>query len=104
MLIFSWLFLGFPQIFNFPSGIEEAQAADLIGSWTAGLSHTAESGSNRALIFIAHAESSGTGLNLATVTYGGQAMTKIVEYERLMRQPSSSMKQALLLPQAVISL
>ena len=81
-LILSWLFLGFPQIFNLPLGIQEAAAqVTIIGSWVEGTSHTAESGSNRALIFTAHAESSTTGNNLATVTYGGQAMTKVVDWE-----------------------
>jgi hypothetical protein len=50
----------------------------LLGSWATGLSHTKESGGNRALIFIAHGEMDGT-MNLTGVTYGGQAMTKVVE-------------------------
>ncbi|MDD5063489.1 MAG: glycoside hydrolase family 88 protein [Phycisphaerae bacterium] len=50
----------------------------LLGSWVTGLSHTKESGSNRALIFIAHGERSGT-MNLTAVTYGGQSMTKVVD-------------------------
>jgi lysophospholipase L1-like esterase len=51
----------------------------LLGTWVTGTSHTKESGSNRALIFIAHAESTST-INLSSVTYGGQAMTKVVDY------------------------
>jgi rhamnogalacturonyl hydrolase YesR len=55
-----------------PSNIE------ILGSWVTGTSHTKESGYNRALIFIAHGEMDGT-MNLTGVTYGGQAMTKVVE-------------------------
>jgi len=54
-------------------------SVSLLGSWVTGTSHTKESGSNRALIFIAHAESTST-MNLSAVTYGGQAMTKVMEY------------------------
>ncbi|MBN1391354.1 MAG: hypothetical protein JW947_00970, partial [Sedimentisphaerales bacterium] len=50
----------------------------LLGSWVTGTSHTKESGGNRALIFIAHGERAGT-MNLSGVTYGGQAMTKVLE-------------------------
>ena len=35
----------------------DARSAEIIGSWTSGLSHTKEAGSNRALIFTAHTES-----------------------------------------------
>jgi len=52
---------------------------EIIGSWTSGTSHTKESGTNRALIFIAHGESSTADANLGSVTYGGQSMTKVVE-------------------------
>jgi len=52
---------------------------EIIGSWVSGTSHTAESGTNRALIFIAHAESSADTSDLGSVTYGGQSMTKVVE-------------------------
>jgi glucuronoarabinoxylan endo-1,4-beta-xylanase len=51
----------------------------LIGSWVSGTNHAKESGSNRALILIAHAEST-TTCDLNTVTYGGQSMTKVMEY------------------------
>jgi O-glycosyl hydrolase len=54
-------------------------SVSLLGSWATGTSHTTESGSNRALIFIAHAESTST-INLSSVSYGGQAMTKVVDY------------------------
>lgn len=51
---------------------------NLLGSWVTGTSHTKEAGSNRILVVIGHAEGN-TGSNpyLSTVTYGGQAMTKI---------------------------
>ena len=50
----------------------------ILGSWASGLSHTKEAGTNRALIFIAHAESS-NAISLSSVTYGGQTMTKVFE-------------------------
>ncbi|MHC4363640.1 MAG: fibronectin type III domain-containing protein, partial [Planctomycetota bacterium] len=50
----------------------------IIGSWIEGTSHTAEAGSARALIFTTHAEDDNTDMN-ASVTYGGQAMTKVIE-------------------------
>jgi len=55
-----------------------ASAVGILGSWTSGLSHTVESGSNRALVLIAHAERAGS-IALNSVTYGGQSMTKVVE-------------------------
>jgi hypothetical protein len=55
-----------------PAGVQ------ITGAWTAGTTHTREAGSNRALIFTAHAEHNGT-LSLNSVTYGGRAMTKIIE-------------------------
>jgi fibronectin type 3 domain-containing protein len=51
---------------------------EIIGSWVAGTSHTKESGTNRALIFIAHAERNGT-ISLSSVTYGGKTMTKVID-------------------------
>ena len=53
-------------------------AVSIIGSWVTGTTHAKESGTNRALVFIAHAERS-SGMTLNSVTYGGQAMTKVVE-------------------------
>jgi hypothetical protein len=50
----------------------------ILGNWETGTSHTKESGTNRALIFIAHAEHSST-VTLNSVTYGGQSMTKIID-------------------------
>ncbi|GAH50094.1 unnamed protein product, partial [marine sediment metagenome] len=55
---------------------------EIIGSWTTGLSHTAESGSNRVLIFTAHhQDNQSAGSYLNSVTYGGQSMTEIQESE-----------------------
>ncbi len=51
---------------------------EILGSWATGTEHAKESGYSRALVFIAHAEHSGT-VTLDSVTYGGQAMTKIIE-------------------------
>jgi len=57
---------------------DEAAEVEIAGSWTEGLSHTAESGSSRALLFFAHCEHS-SAVTLNSVTYGGQSMTKVVE-------------------------
>lgn len=51
----------------------------IIGNWTTGITHNAESGSNRALIFFAHAEHGSGTVTLNSVTYGGQPMTKIID-------------------------
>ncbi len=52
---------------------------NIIGSWVSGTSHAKEAnGINRALIFIAHGERAGD-MNLVSVTYGGQSMTKVIE-------------------------
>jgi subtilisin family serine protease len=53
-------------------------AVEIIGSWITGTTNVKVPGYNRALVFIAHAERSGT-TSLTSVTYGGQTMTKIVE-------------------------
>ena len=50
----------------------------LTGSWATGTTHAKESGTNRALIFIAHATLSNDA-NLVSVTYGSQQMTKVIE-------------------------
>jgi len=50
----------------------------IFGDWETGTYHLKESGTNRALIFIAHGEMDGT-MNLTAVTYGGQSMTKVVD-------------------------
>ncbi len=51
---------------------------NIIGSWVSGTTHAKENGTNRALIFIAHGELT-SAMNLGSVTYGGQAMTKVVD-------------------------
>ena len=50
-----------------------------VGSWLSGLNHAAEPGVKRVLVFTAHVEDNEGVPNLAGVTYGGQAMTKIIE-------------------------
>jgi hypothetical protein len=55
---------------------------NIAGTWAAGLSHAKEPGINRLLVFIAHGENI-YDMNLASVTYGGQEMTKIMEYNYL---------------------
>jgi len=52
---------------------------EILGSWATGTSHTKESGYSRALIFIAQEESVSGTPTLTSVTYGGQAMTKVIE-------------------------
>ncbi len=51
---------------------------EILGSWVSGTSHTKESGTNLALILIAHAEEAGA-VNLSSITYGGQPMTKVID-------------------------
>ena len=51
----------------------------ILGSWTTGTTHAKETGTNRALIFIAQEESTTGNPYVSSVTYGGQAMTKIIE-------------------------
>jgi type II secretory pathway pseudopilin PulG len=53
-------------------------AVAILGSWTSDLTHTAESGSNRALLFITHAEHNAS-VTLNSVTYGGQTMTQVID-------------------------
>ena len=50
-----------------------------VGSWLSGLNHAVEPGVKRVLVFTAHVEDNDGVPNLAGVTYGGQAMTKIIE-------------------------
>ncbi len=52
---------------------------ELAGSWLTGTTHAKENGINRALIFIAHEESTAGDPHLTSVTYGGQTMTKVIE-------------------------
>ena len=58
-----------PQIFT---------DVNLLGSWVSGLSHAKETGSGRALVFIAHVEHT-AATSLTAVTYGGQSMTKVID-------------------------
>jgi type II secretory pathway pseudopilin PulG len=50
------------------------------GSWVTGLTHDKETGTNRALVFVAHAKP-GNNPTLTAVSYGGQSMTKVIEQE-----------------------
>jgi len=51
----------------------------IIGSWVKGTTHAKETGTNRGLIFIAHAkQTSSPDPNLTAVKYGGQSMTRII--------------------------
>ncbi|MHC4152723.1 MAG: CotH kinase family protein, partial [Planctomycetota bacterium] len=50
-------------------------------NWIAGTTHTVEDGNDRGLIFTAHADDDDGSLDLASVTYGGQSMTKVIEQE-----------------------
>jgi len=54
---------------------------EIIGSWGTGTSHTKESGTNRALIFVAHVEDDDGAINPTSATYGGQSMTKVIDEE-----------------------
>lgn len=61
----------------------EASAAvyevGLAGSWQTGVAHTATAGGNRILVFTAsNEESAASTPTLSSVTYGGQALTKVV--------------------------
>jgi hypothetical protein len=55
----------------------------ILGDWedeSFDLSRPQVAGSNRALIFTAHTEdTTGTDMNLTSVTYGGQSMTKVID-------------------------
>ncbi|MHC4739981.1 MAG: hypothetical protein ACYS9Y_13825, partial [Planctomycetota bacterium] len=67
------------NVWNFTTAAAAQGDVEIIGSWTSGTTHTEEAGTDRALIFIAHAESSADTSDLGSVTYGGQSMTKVVE-------------------------
>jgi len=52
----------------------------IIGSWVTGTTHAKETGTNRALVFVAHAKGPTTTTpSLTAVTYGGQTMTKVID-------------------------
>ncbi|MHC4396765.1 MAG: fibronectin type III domain-containing protein [Planctomycetota bacterium] len=67
------------NVWSFTTAAAAAGDVEIIGSWTSGTTHAEEAGTDRALIFIAHAESSADTSDLGSVTYGGQSMTKVVE-------------------------
>jgi endoglucanase len=50
----------------------------VLGSWASGTTHAKETGSGRALVFVAHAEHT-AATSLTAVTYGGQPMTKVID-------------------------
>jgi hypothetical protein len=52
---------------------------EIIGSWVSGTTHAEEAGTNRVLIFTGHTEDNNADMNITSVTYGGQSMTKVVE-------------------------
>jgi len=60
-----------------------AGAVQILGQWedeSLDLSRPKKAGTSRALIFTAHTEDeTGTDMNLTSVTYGGQAMTKVID-------------------------
>jgi hypothetical protein len=51
----------------------------LLNNWSAGLTKTVSAGSNRILLFIASMENGNSARDITALTYGGQAMTSIVE-------------------------
>ncbi len=57
----------------------EPPPVSVIGSWVTGTTHAKESGTNRALVFIVHAEYANSGVSLNSVTYGGQTMTFVID-------------------------
>jgi hypothetical protein len=67
------------NVWSFTTVAAPPSDVEIIGSWLSGTSHTAEAGSNRSLIFTAHAEDNNADMNITSVTYGGQTMTKVVE-------------------------
>ncbi len=62
--------------------LDQAQEVAIEGTWTNGLSHAAEAGSNRALIFTAHHQDNQSGGSYLTgVSYGGRVLAQIDESE-----------------------
>jgi len=51
----------------------------ILGSWVTGKTHAKESGSNRALVFVAHAKCSSGATSLNSVKYGKYSMTKVID-------------------------
>ncbi|MHC4739309.1 MAG: LamG-like jellyroll fold domain-containing protein, partial [Planctomycetota bacterium] len=66
-------------VWSFTTVAAPAGNVEIIGSWVSGTSHTAEAGTNRLLVFTGHVEDNNADMNLTSVTYGGQSMTKVVE-------------------------
>jgi hypothetical protein len=66
-------------VWSFTTVAAPAGDVEIIGSWVSGTSHTAESGTNRLLVFTAHAEDNNADMNITSVTYGGQTMTEVIE-------------------------
>jgi len=64
------------NVWSFTTEAVAAGDVEIIGSWTSGTTHAQEAGTDRALVFTAHAESSTADTDLGSVTYGGQSMTK----------------------------
>jgi GH35 family endo-1,4-beta-xylanase len=66
---------------NILSATTQPPGADivLLGSWVSDATHAKENGYSRALILIAHEESTTGNPALTSVTYGGQPMTKVIE-------------------------
>ncbi len=50
----------------------------ILGSWVTGTTHTKETGYNRALVLVAHADGAGSTADITSATYGGRPMTKII--------------------------
>jgi hypothetical protein len=67
-----------PPVIPPSGGSGGSNPVGIIGSWVTGTTHAKETGTDRALVFIAHAER-GSNITLNSVTYGGQPMTKIIE-------------------------
>ncbi len=61
------------------TGLALTEPVQPVGSWLSGLNHAVEPGVKRVLVFTAHVEDNDGLPNLTDVTYGGQAMTKIIE-------------------------
>jgi hypothetical protein len=58
----------------------EISGVEILGSWVSGTTHAKEPGTDRALVFIAHAEDNeDPSIAVNSVSYGGQPMTKVVE-------------------------
>jgi len=67
------------NVWNFTTVAAPPGDVEIIGSWVSGTSHTEEAGTNRLLVFTTHAEDNNADMNITSVTYGGQAMTEVIE-------------------------